>query len=219
MPLSALKNVYKSFSTACFIPLWHHGFCRSFQPWRRTLPQKASYFMSSQSSPQYYLFKDTLAQSLLARLGDSEESQGSTTSAGESDLDDFSSYLASESWPILPSPLQTATFELRNAVPDLDVLPLNSLPTSFIDTLIAYGVTSDADESIALLRCILKAYIGEACAPPPIWSSTRTRECEICEREVPLTYHHLIPRSTHAKVLKRKWHPESILNSVAWLCR
>ena len=42
---------------------------------------------------------------------------------------------------------------------------------------------------------------------------------EICEREVPLTYHHLIPREVHDKVLKKKWHPEAMLNSVAWLCR
>ena len=52
-----------------------------------------------------------------------------------------------------------------------------------------------------------------------MWSKTRTTECEICEREVPLTYHHLIPREVHDKVRKKKWHPEAMLNSVAWLCR
>jgi len=36
---------------------------------------------------------------------------------------------------------------------------------------------------------------------------------------VPLTYHHLIPREVHRKVLKRGWHREDMLNSVAWLCR
>ena len=32
-------------------------------------------------------------------------------------------------------------------------------------------------------------------------------------------YHHLIPRSTHHKVLKKGCHPETMPNSVAWLCR
>ena len=27
------------------------------------------------------------------------------------------------------------------------------------------------------------------------------------------------PREVHAKALKKKWHPEAMLNSVAWLCR
>ena len=36
---------------------------------------------------------------------------------------------------------------------------------------------------------------------------------------MPLTYHHLIPREVHKKVLKRGWHEEAVLNSVAWLCR
>lgn len=34
-----------------------------------------------------------------------------------------------------------------------------------------------------------------------------------------MTYHHLIPKSTHERVLKRGWHTEDKLNSVAWLCR
>ncbi|KAK2459523.1 hypothetical protein APHAL10511_008465 [Amanita phalloides] len=169
------------------------------------------------SAPQYHLFKDSLAQALLARIDGA--GSGNNSAAGESDLDDFSSYLCSESWPTLSSLLQTASHESRNTVPNPEDLPLDATPLSFIDTLIAYGITSDAEESLAFLRGVLTDYIQEACAPPPIWSSTRTTECEICQREVPLTYHHLIPRSTHAKVLKRKWHPESMLNSVAWLCR
>lgn len=36
---------------------------------------------------------------------------------------------------------------------------------------------------------------------------------------MPLTYHHLIPKAAHARVLKRGWHTEDRLNSVAWLCR
>ena len=176
---------------------------------------------SPQEASQYDIFKHCLARTLLARL-DVNARDHSTThdyTEQESDLDDFSSYLASESWPSLPRSLQAATYESRDAVPDPDVLPLDSIPPSFSDTMIAYGITSDADESITFVRRVLRDFVQEACAPPPVWSYTRTTECEICEREVPLTYHHLIPRSTQAKALKRKWHPESMLNSVAWLCR
>lgn len=83
----------------------------------------------------------------------------------------------------------------------------------------SYGIAADEDGARDILRRVLEQFAQEALAPPPAWSSTRAAECEICERDVPLTYHHLIPRATHAKALKRKWHPEALLNSVAWLCR
>ncbi|PFH47855.1 hypothetical protein AMATHDRAFT_151078 [Amanita thiersii Skay4041] len=179
---------------------------------------------------QYYVFKDCLARCLLAHL-DSQSlaskdtlstpsSISDSTSDDPSDLDDFSSYLSSECWSILPTSFQSATYETRDTVPDTDTFPLGArVSPAFVDTLVSYGITTDAEEAVRFLRRVLQGYVEEACAPPPVWSSTRTTECELCEREVPLTYHHLIPRSTHAKVLKRKWHPESMLNSVAWLCR
>jgi len=173
---------------------------------------------SSQESSQYHIFKHCLARTLLARL-DSRDLETQDSAGQKSDVDAFSPYLSSEIWHSLPSSLQTATYESCDAVPDPEVLPLDSIPTSFFDTMMAYGVTSDTEESTSFLRGVLRDLVQEACAPPPVWSSTRTTECEICEREVPLTYHHLIPRSTHEKVLKRRWHPESMLNSVSWFCR
>lgn len=56
--------------------------------------------------------------------------------------------------------------------------------------------------------------------PPPLDLSRKADACEICLRDwIPLTYHHLIPCQVHAKALKRRWHEEWQLNSVAWLCR
>ncbi|KAG6840939.1 hypothetical protein C0991_003123 [Blastosporella zonata] len=166
------------------------------------------------TSLQFSFFKDCIAKRILShpetlrQTGDSSE------------LDDFSSYLASEAWPSLPNHIRTATYESRDSVPsDIDDIPLDNTSVSFTDTLISYGFALDPDGTVEFLRKVLADYIANACAPPPVWSSTRTTECEICEREVPLTYHHLIPRSTHAKVLKKKWHPEAMINSVAWLCR
>ncbi|KAK7018332.1 hypothetical protein R3P38DRAFT_2982249 [Favolaschia claudopus] len=175
-------------------------------------------------TPQFNILKDTFARRLLSLpelQNPPSSASSSTTEIGTSELDDFASYLAEEIWPTLPRPLTLASYETRSSLPldDLDSIPLDSTPVSFTDTLISYGLASDDAESHEFLRKILGDYLTETCAPPPVWSSTRTQECEICERRVPLTYHHLIPRSTHAKVLKKKWHPESILNSVAWLCR
>ncbi|KAJ7759581.1 hypothetical protein B0H16DRAFT_594809 [Mycena metata] len=171
-------------------------------------------------SLQFLILKDCIARRLLAfpELQSSESSP--QLDEVEPELSDFSSYLANEVWPTLPPAFLEASHEIKSHLPeDLDSIPLDSTPVSFADTLISYGIASDADASQTFLRKVLADYVVEACAPPPIWSSTRATECEICEREIPLTYHHLIPRSTHAKVVKKKWHPPSTLNSVAWLCR
>ena len=163
----------------------------------------------STSSPHFSLFKDRIASRILGHP---------TTDAAE--LDDFSTYLATESWPFLPAYVRNASHETKSNVPaDVDDIPLDATPISFVDTLISYGFASDHEDALSFLRKTVSEYLDDACTPPPVWSKTRTKECEICEREIPLTYHHLIPRSTHAKVLKKKWHPEAMLNSVAWLCR
>ncbi|KAJ6518155.1 hypothetical protein C8R47DRAFT_1172707 [Mycena vitilis] len=143
-----------------------------------------------------------------------------SSSNPEPELDDFASYLAHEVWPTLPVAFREASYETRSNFPDdLDSISLDSTPVSFTDTLISYGIAPDIDASQTLLRKVLSDYLTDAYAPPPVWSSTRAKECEICEREIPLTYHHLIPRAVHAKATKKKWHPPSMLNSVAWLCR
>jgi len=167
--------------------------------------------MADQSSAQFFTFKDCVARGIIT------SQQHSTDDASE--FDEFASYLALESWTGLPLALRTASYETRSDLPDLETLPLDTTSTSFVDTLVSYRFSSDSEAALKFLRKTIQVYILEACAPPPVWSSTRTKECEICEREVPLTYHHLIPRSTHAKVLKKKWHSEGMLNSVAWLCR
>jgi hypothetical protein len=42
--------------------------------------------------------------------------------------------------------------------------------------------------------------------------------CELCERDMPLTRHHLIPRSTHKKYAKMGVPPERLL-FCAQICR
>ena len=167
--------------------------------------------MSSSEEPQFSLFKDALAKRLVAK--------SDPDSSGSDDLDDFTSYLAAEVWSALPPDVREASYENRDKTPTADEVYLDNIPISFIDTLTSCGLAEDSEDAVAFLRKVVEEYIGDACAPPPMWSKTRTKECEICEREIPLTYHHLIPREVHNKVLKKKWHPEYMLNSVAWLCR
>jgi len=163
-------------------------------------------------SDQYHTFKDCLARRMIMLSGPPDNGDAS-------ELDDFSTYLSLEIWSSLPQALRDASYEARDALPDIEELQLDNVPAAFNDTLTAYGLCADWDDSNEFLRRVLQVYLQEVCAPPPVWSATRTQECELCERSVPLTYHHLIPRSTHAKVLKKQWHPKSMLNSVAWLCR
>jgi hypothetical protein len=97
---------------------------------------------------------------------------------------------------------------------ELDKLS-QQMPISVWDTLETYGLP----DVQSIISNSIPNYISTVTAPPPIWSKTRPDACELCERDwVPLTYHHLIPRSTHDKVLKRGWHEEWELNKVAWLC-
>lgn len=167
-------------------------------------------------SAQATFFKDALARRIIAKSGVSDDI------SDPAELDDFTEYLAAEAWSTLPERLRTLDLfksSKEDSLALLDSLSLDSTPTSFTDTLVSCGICEDSDSALAFLRKVLEDYVSEACAPPPVWSRTRTTECGICEREVPLTYHHLIPRETHAKVVKKKWHPEAMLNSVAWLCR
>ncbi|CDO72576.1 hypothetical protein BN946_scf184983.g59 [Trametes cinnabarina] len=176
-----------------------------------------SFSTEPDASSRYPTFQDALARRILAHPGIGDHQSDSQEDADA--LDDFASYLARELWSFLPPVLREAPYEDRASVPDVEDLSLENIPTSFTDSLISYGLVEDEESAVVFLRRVLRDYVADACAPPPVWSKTRTKECEICEREVPLTYHHLIPREVHDKVRKKKWHPESMLNSVAWLCR
>jgi hypothetical protein len=138
-------------------------------------------------------------------------------------------------FPSLPPDVRTltyATFKDSPRLQDFYSTPLSAstytsllntiIPTA-IDSLESYGLlptTSDTIDQHNLLTPIFTSYLSAITAPPPIWVTTRSTDCELCGRDwVPLTYHHLIPKSAHARVLKRGWHTEDKLNSVAWLCR
>jgi hypothetical protein len=150
-----------------------------------------------------------------------------------SSLADFSSYIATEIFVSLPHSVRTLTHSAASTLPPEHTPPLtlsileslsHPIPPSVPDTLSAYSLAS-TDDLPTFLSPVLHSYLTALLTPPPPPSSTRpsTNECELCYRtHLPLTYHHLIPKSTHAKVLKRGWHGDiskDELNKVAWLCR
>lgn len=141
-------------------------------------------------------------------------------------------YISSELFSALPPHLQSLSFEaVRNdeqlATQVTDPLPsdttsllVGNVSPTIVDSLSTYQIV-EPESLFNLLVPVYQEYVNAATATPPQHDPTkRAGACEICERDwVPLTYHHLIPRQVHAKVLKRKWHEEWQLNSVAWLCR
>ncbi|THX02914.1 hypothetical protein D6D18_03898 [Aureobasidium pullulans] len=149
------------------------------------------------------------------------------------DLGETIEYLASEIFPSFPDDLRVLSYsDVQNdkqlaekySVPlDSDVYEdlLQPMPLSVSDSLTSYGLLSDPTDLPRLLEPVFTSYItSRITAPPEFAPSSRATECEICEREhLPLTYHHLIPRAVHAKVVKRGWHASWELNKVAWLCR
>lgn len=165
------------------------------------------------------------------------------------DLADFIEYIAFELWPCLPLDLRTLNYAaIRNdealSAKYAPPLPLSTLeevaavvPPSVFDSLAAYSLfpstahdSNNDDEARSpandvLFLPLLTAYTTPLTTPPPSvvlpsLPAQRSSSCELCARDwIPLTYHHLIPRSMHAKAIKRGWHQEWELANVAWLCR
>ncbi|KAG5922964.1 hypothetical protein E4U42_005080 [Claviceps africana] len=153
------------------------------------------------------------------------------------DLSDFIDYLADTIFAAFPEALQQLDHRSWRESPDLQtqftlpLVPENlsvlDLPLSVPETLAAYHLIS-ADPSVdsplpatteVFLLPVMTSYVETLTRPPPASWASRTDACELCERDwIPLSYHHLIPRFVHEKVVKRGWHRREDLQNVAWLC-
>ncbi|TLD20083.1 Bifunctional cytochrome P450/NADPH reductase [Venturia nashicola] len=176
--------------------------------------------------------RDTVAEKTKGSRSENAEDNSAHNDA--EDLAEFIDYLSSEIFPSLPSTLRTLSYANIQDEPSLSEtysVPLTltdtenlliTLPPSVSESLSTYALIPNIDSLPNLLAPVLESYITTASTPPPLdrTSVAQASECEICGREhVGLSYHHLIPRSVHAKVLKRGWHKEWELSKVAWLCR
>lgn len=167
----------------------------------------------------------------------SNEADTFSATSDVADLAEFIEYVAEDIFGSLPVALRDLSYAtMRNdetiAAAYTTPLPVSTLeevaallPPSALDSLTAYGILSPScdahDLNKKLLDPLMSSYTTAVTTPPPaVTPTTRATACEICDRDwIPLTYHHLIPRSTHDRVMKRGWHEEWRLNSVAWLCR
>ncbi|KAL8999616.1 MAG: hypothetical protein Q9169_001576 [Polycauliona sp. 2 TL-2023] len=161
-----------------------------------------------------------------------ESSATATIETLDEELVEFVDYVANELFSSFPNEVQTLSYsktqnDLRIAERFTDPLPpvvieqiLATVSPSITESFEAYSLLESQSNLPRFLLPVLQEYVNAATAAPPVWSSTRASDCEICERDwIPLTYHHLIPKQIHAKAIKRGWHEEWRLNSVAWLCR
>ena len=143
-------------------------------------------------------------------------------------------YLALEIFTSLPTSLRTLTYSTWLNTPSLQsvysdpISParitsiLEPLPPTISDTLHTYSMLAPNQTPDEFLTPVLTTFISTLLTSPPNPHRQRpfVTECDICRRSwVPLTFHHLIPKGVHEKVLKRGWHTEDQLNNVAWLCR
>lgn len=160
------------------------------------------------------------------------------------DLAEFVDYLASETFDLLPDELRTLAHHVWIADASLrakygvaedgstsagvpipgtlyparvtELLPTLD-PSPVADSMEAYDVGTAAE----IVAPALSSYMVAVAAAPAPPRSTRDQAegCEICGRDwINLSYHHLIPRFVHAKVVKRGWHRADELQNVAWLC-
>ena len=168
-------------------------------------------------------------------------SQQARDARNAQELAEFAEYLSSEIFSSLPEELQNLTYRTWRESEFLQSsfsLPIAedalsstiTLPVTIIETLTTYNIISTDPDAIsplpsspeAFMIPILTDYITELTKSPVSASVARSTvtECELCDRDwVPLTYHHLIPRFIHDKVVKRGWHRKEDLQNAAWLCR
>lgn len=176
--------------------------------------------------------------------GDNSSSSSAQEPTDAEELSEFVDYLASEIFSSLPEELQGLEHYIWAASTDLQEryspLPLETefvsskvlqnLDPSIPESLVAYGIvesvplatSADAHAGAAtLLAPVVSAYLASVTAapPPPISTKALATGCELCGRDwINLSYHHLIPRKVHAKVVKRGWHRPDELQNVAWIC-
>ncbi|KAF7876507.1 hypothetical protein EAF04_001597 [Stromatinia cepivora] len=152
------------------------------------------------------------------------------------ELAEFIEYIAHEIFTHLPPDLRTLSYtnyktnpSLQKIYPNLNPPDLETsntitqaLPASIPDSLHTYSLLHASTPLAEFLHPVLSTYTSQLLATPPTPHELKvlTSACELCGRDwIPLTYHHLIPKFVHGKVLKRGWHTEDELNNVAWLCR
>ncbi|EGP83510.1 uncharacterized protein MYCGRDRAFT_88121 [Zymoseptoria tritici IPO323] len=163
-----------------------------------------------------------------------EEEEETGRLVGE--VGEFVEYIAEEIFLALPTELRTLSYaaiqsdsklseKYSSSFSTTDVeLLTDAMPPSIADSLTTYTLLSSPSHLPTFLAPPIQSYISTTTSPPPTYTpsllTSRPSSCEICSRDhLPLTYHHLIPRSVADKAVKRGWCEEWERGKVAWLCR
>jgi hypothetical protein len=176
---------------------------------------------------------DTDPAQSAASTPDTPGTPSDDASTATQDLSEFIDYIAHSTFTSLPDSLQTLTYYIWTSSSLEDKYPspltgqwiadnlLPSLDPSIEASLSTYGITTATQTPQEFLAPVLTNYFSAIATPPPPPRSTKVdaEGCEICGRDwINLSYHHLIPRMVHDKVVKRGWHKKEDLENVAWLC-
>src|SRR5690606_17460625 len=98
--------------------------------------------------------------------------------------------------------------------------PTSTIPPDLLETLTTYSLFSSLTSAKSFLSSILTQYRRSTGPTTDEFKPTSITACELCHRShLPLTAHHLVPRSAAAKAVKRGWRTEEETRNLAWICR
>ncbi|KLU84784.1 hypothetical protein MAPG_03820 [Magnaporthiopsis poae ATCC 64411] len=172
---------------------------RKARPRRRDPQPKSNATSSHARSPEESVGAGSVAP--LCSTPDEGRLGGDDTAAAAEELGEFIDYIAAASFASLPEDLRSLNHREWTEDPTLSArypLPLTG------------GSLSN------VLPSVLVNFSGGG-PPGPGPERLHRRRLSTCTR-VNLSYHHLIPRMVHDKVVRRGWHREDELQNVAWLC-
>eukprot|EP00667_Euglena_gracilis_P020900 EG_transcript_22709 len=103
----------------------------------------------------------------------------------------------------------------------LDRLPASAavMADRFEDLLLGHEDIGIEQEEFERFYELLQEQLERLTAEDDDDEDLEPGQCEMCERRTPLTFHHLIPKSTHADMLKRNVFPKSELSRGIRICR
>eukprot|EP00668_Euglena_longa_P045532 GGOE01061201.1.p1 GENE.GGOE01061201.1~~GGOE01061201.1.p1 ORF type:complete len:202 (+),score=82.89 GGOE01061201.1:24-608(+) len=107
------------------------------------------------------------------------------------------------------------TAEVLDSVPDSPA----AMRDRFEDLLLGHEDVGVEQEEFSRFYELLQEQLRRLVAEDDGEEDLEPGLCAMCERPMPLTFHHLIPKSTHADMLKRSLFPKSELSRGTWICR
>ncbi|RPA84762.1 hypothetical protein BJ508DRAFT_359481 [Ascobolus immersus RN42] len=134
----------------------------------------------------------------------------------DKELGEFIDYIATALLTSLPAHHRPS--EVDDDSPPIS--PTSTIPPELLETLTTYSLFPSLASATSFLSAILSQYHTSTATTTTEEKPVAITECELCHRDqLPLTAHHLVPRSAAAKAVRRKWRTEEETRNLAWICR